>query len=163
MPNVIHHCFLTRCPYMSGLSLQRLQLMYIFYSVLPYTFFAFSPNIALTPSCSIPSSANDSFTSSYQSPTADLASDSGDGEVPNMILWSPNASSAGPTGSKHQETGLRKKAWKHQLTVHFYPPFPLFLFRAVLWPGATNWCGCWRCGITPVWREELYISVGNQR
>lgn len=75
--------------------------IHIVFEFLPYTLSAFPPKIASTPSCSIPNSANDSFTSSYQSPTADLALDSGDGDVPNMILWSPNASSAGPTEPEH--------------------------------------------------------------
>ena len=48
----------------------------------------------------MPSSANDSRASSYQSPALDLAGDDGEGDDPKRIRSYPNASSAGPT-SRH--------------------------------------------------------------
>ena len=53
--------------------------------------------------------------------------------------------------------------WKDSLTVHLDPSLPLFLLRTVLGLDTTSWRGGWGCGLAPVWREELDVSVGDQR
>ena len=57
----------------------------------------FPKKTASIPSCSTPSSANDSRASSYQSPACEDACDRGEGDEPQMIRWNPKASKAGPT------------------------------------------------------------------
>lgn len=52
--------------------------------------------------------------------------------------------------------------WERPLTVHLDPSFPLFLLKAVLGLDTTSWCGRWGSGFAPIWREEFYVSVGNQ-
>lgn len=68
-----------------------------------YTRCAFPKNTASMSSCSVPSSANDSRASSYQSPALDVAPDDGEGEEPNRMRSYPNASSAGPTVKSEDE------------------------------------------------------------
>lgn len=58
---------------------------------------AFPANTASIASCSMPSSANDSRASSYQSLTFDVACAAVDGEDPKTMRWNPNASTAGLT------------------------------------------------------------------